>query len=88
MWDINQLNNDPHPGNAGSQRDSELETVSKLKALLVRNKKELVEGRKKEAELSEKVNQLEAELEKGRGQEEETKVSQCILCSVDKTSDI
>ncbi len=51
-----------------------METVSKLKALLVRNKKELVEGRRKEVELGEQVDQLTAQLESGRGQSEEYKV--------------
>ncbi|XP_064402703.1 GRIP and coiled-coil domain-containing protein 2-like isoform X2 [Halichondria panicea] len=58
----------------GAQRGAEVETVSKLKALLVRNKKELVEGRRKEVELGEQVDQLTAQLESGRGQSEEYKV--------------
>ena len=51
-----------------------METVSKLKALLVRTKKELAEGRRKEVELGEQVDKLTAELESGRGQFEEHKV--------------
>ncbi len=58
----------------GAQRGAEVETVSKLKALLVRTKKELAEGRRKEVELGEHVDKLTAELESGRGQFEDHKV--------------
>ncbi len=55
--------------------------MTKLKSLLVRNKRELAEGRRKEAELSERVDELAAELEKGRGQEEQTKVLLNVQCT-------
>ena len=48
--------------------------MNKLKALLVKNKKELSESRKRETESVERVEELMADMERERGAAEESKV--------------
>ena len=54
--------------------------MNKLKALLVKNKKELSESRKRETELGERVEELMADVEGERGAAEESKVCPPPVC--------